>query len=94
MPNAEKPSRPSRRWGSGAPRLLCTRTPGRWDLIQALKRRGPATIDFLAASVGRDLARVRQDAETLVELAIMESGDGRCVSVPWDEIDLREPLAA
>ena len=76
------------------PQMLSTLTPGRWDLIQALKRQGPATIDFLAASVGRDPARVRQDVDALVDLGIMESGDGRYVSVPWDEIDLRVPLAA
>jgi predicted transcriptional regulator len=77
------------------PQLLSTLTPGRWGLIQALKRQGCTSIDALAAAVGRDLDGVAQDVAVLIDLGIVQKvRDGHLVTVPWDEIDLRVPLAA
>ena len=39
--------------------------------------------------------RRRQGLEVLIDLGIVQKdGDGHLVTVPWDEIDLRVPLAA
>jgi predicted transcriptional regulator len=74
--------------------LLSTLTPGRWDLIQCLKRRGPSGIEAFAASVGRDATSVHRDIDALAGLGIVERDQLGRLSVPWDEIDLRIPLAA
>jgi len=74
--------------------LLSTLTPRRWDLIQTLKRSGPTPIDDLAKHVEQDRTPSRADVGTLVDLGILEIDDRQRVFVPWDEIDLRVPLAA
>jgi predicted transcriptional regulator len=74
--------------------MLSTLTPRRWELIQTVKRRGPTPIGDLVEPVEHDQTSSRTDVGTLVDLGILEIDDRQRVFVPWDEIDLRVPLAA
>jgi predicted transcriptional regulator len=74
--------------------MLNTLTPRRWDLIQTVKRSGPTPIGDLDEAGAHDKIPSRTDVETLVDLGILEIDDRQRVVVPWDEIDLRVPLAA
>ncbi|WP_295427007.1 hypothetical protein [uncultured Thiodictyon sp.] len=74
--------------------MLSTLTATRWELIQAVKRRGPTPIADLIDAVEHDGAPGRTDVGALVDLGILEIDERQCVFVPWDEIDLRVPLAA
>ncbi|WP_295579256.1 hypothetical protein [uncultured Lamprocystis sp.] len=74
--------------------MLSTLTPRRWELIQTVKRRGPTPIGELAEPVEQDKIPGCTDVGTLVDLGILEVDDRQRVFVPWDEIDLRVPLAA
>lgn len=74
--------------------LLSTLTPRRWELIQTVKRSGPTPIAELAEPVEHGKPASRTDVGTLVDLGILEIDDRQRVFVPWDEIDLRVPLAA
>lgn len=74
--------------------LLGALTPKRWSLIERLRRDGPMTVYALAKALGRNYKNVHTDVKTLAELGIVErNADGK-VGIPWDEIDLRVPLAA
>ncbi len=74
--------------------MLSTLMPRRWELIQTVKRRGPTPIGELAEPVEQDKIPGCTDVGTLVDLGILEIDDRQRVFVPWDEIDLRVPLAA
>lgn len=73
--------------------LLKTLTPKRWELIQRLKREGPLTLYALAKVLGRDYKNVRLDVKALEDWGIIERDKAGRVLVPWDEIDVRVPLA-
>lgn len=74
--------------------LLNTLTPKRWELIRRLKREGPLTLYALAKVLGRDYKNVRLDVRALEGWGIIERDKAGHVLVPWDEIDVRVPLAA
>ena len=74
--------------------MLSTLTATRWELIQMVKRCGPIPIADLIEAVAPDGAPGRTDVGALVDLGILEIDDRQSVFVPWDEIDLRVPLAA
>lgn len=74
--------------------LLSTLTPRRLELIQTLKRSGPTPIGDLTEPIEDDRTSNRTDVGTLIDLGILEIDDRQRVLVPWDEIDLRVPLAA
>jgi predicted transcriptional regulator len=68
-------------------------TPKRWELVEALKASGPMTIYALAKKLGRHYRNVYKDVAALTKwMAIEKNADG-LVFVPWDEIDVRWPLA-
>ena len=78
--------------------MLAVFTPKRWELIAALRERGPATVAELARRLQRHYKNVHGDVNVLIEwMAIERASDGR-VSVPWSEIvvdmKLPERLAA
>jgi predicted transcriptional regulator len=74
--------------------LLHTLTPKRWELIRRLRQEGPMTLYALAKRLERDYKNVRLDVKTLEEWGIIERDEAERVLVPWDEIDVRVPLAA
>jgi predicted transcriptional regulator len=75
------------------PQLLEVFSLGRWALVTHLSAQGPLTIAELARGLGRDDAEVRSDVAALMEWTVVERGADGQVWVPWDEVDLRMPLA-
>lgn len=74
--------------------LLSTLTPKRWELIRRLRREGPMTLYALAKALERDYKNVRLDVKALEGWGIIERDKEKRVLVPWDEIDVKVPLAA
>jgi predicted transcriptional regulator len=74
--------------------LLGVLTPARWRLIAVLRRKGASRISDLARHLGRNYENVHSDLKALMEFDIVERDANGLVSVPWDEIDVRVPLAA
>ena len=68
-------------------------TPKRWELVEALKAGGPMTIYALAKKLGRHYRNVYKDVAALTEWMTIEKNAEGLVFVPWDEIDVRWPLA-
>jgi predicted transcriptional regulator len=75
------------------PQLLEVFSPRRWTLISYLSAQGPLTLADLARGLGRDESEAQGDVATLLEWTVVERrADGR-LWVPWDEVDMRLPLA-
>ncbi len=74
--------------------LLAVFTPKRWELIECLKKAGPCSIYALAQSVERNYKNVHTDVNALIELDVIRTDEKKKVFIPWDEIDVRWPLAA
>lgn len=74
--------------------LLAVLTPQRWELIRLVRQHGPLPTADLPALTGRAEEPLAQDLALLSELGIIEVYAGDQIRVPWDEIDLRVPLAA
>ncbi|MFO1433230.1 MAG: HTH domain-containing protein [Candidatus Competibacteraceae bacterium] len=74
--------------------LFSTLSPKRLELIEQLKRHGPMTVYALAKRLGRDYKNVYTDVKALEQWSVIERDEQDCVQVPWDEIDLKIPLAA
>lgn len=72
--------------------LLTTLTSRRFELINALKEKGPVSIYALAKHLGRNYSNVHSDIGKLLELGIVEKDAEGRVFVPWDEIDVQLPL--
>jgi predicted transcriptional regulator len=68
-------------------------TPKRWELVETLKAAGPSTIYALAKRLKRHYRNVYRDVSALMEWMVIEKDESGRVSVPWDEIDVRLPLA-
>lgn len=75
------------------PQFVETFTPKRWELIAALKASGPVTIYALAKRLKRHYRNVYKDVKALSEWMVIDKDDTGRVFVPWDEIDVRLPLA-
>lgn len=69
-------------------------TPKRWELISELKKLGAVSIYELAKRLDRHYRNVHQDVALLSEWLVIEKDEHGKVFVPWDEIDVRLPLAA
>lgn len=74
--------------------LLALFTQARWALIERLRQEGPLSVYALAKLLARDYKNVRSDVIALETLGIIERDPENRVLVPWDEIDVRVPLAA
>jgi predicted transcriptional regulator len=73
--------------------VLAVFTPKRLALVAYLREHGPLTVAALARGLGRDYKSVHADVADLMEWTVVERGADGQVWVPWDEIDLRLPLA-
>lgn len=69
-------------------------TPKRWELIAELKKLGAVSIYELAKRLDRHYRNVHQDVALLTEWLVIEKDEQSKIFVPWDEIDVRLPLAA
>jgi len=74
--------------------LFAELTPARLDLINTLRRAGPCSVYALAKTAGRNYSNVHTDVGRLLELGLVERREDETVFVPFDEIDIRLPLAA
>ena len=68
-------------------------TPKRWELIAALRAKGPLSVADLARQLGRNYKNVHTDVQQLIEWMAVERGDDGRVSVPWSDIvvDMKLP---
>jgi predicted transcriptional regulator len=74
--------------------LIEVLTTKRWELLQALRRLGPVSINALAKHLERDYKNVHGDVKTLEELGLIERTAAGRIEVPWDEIEAHMRLAA
>ena len=73
--------------------LFSELTPARIDLIDTLRRVGPCSVYALAKAAGRNYSNVHTDVARLLDLGLVERAEDESVCVPFDEIDIRLPLA-
>lgn len=73
--------------------LFAELTPARIDLIDTLRRVGPCSVYALAKAAGRNYSNVHTDVARLLELGLVERREDETVHVPFDELDIRLPLA-
>lgn len=73
--------------------LFSELTPARFDLIDTLHRLGPSSVYALAKAAGRNYSNVHSDVARLLELGLIERTADDAVSVPFDAVEIRMPLA-
>jgi predicted transcriptional regulator len=74
--------------------LFAELTPARLDLLDTLRRVGPCSIYALAKAAERNYSNVHTDVSRLEELGLIErSDDDGAISVPFDAVEIRVPLA-
>jgi len=76
------------------PTLLKNLTPARWTLLEALKRKGPLSINELARRLERHYKNVHTDVSRLIELGLIERRADQRVAVVWDIVTAEMRLAA
>jgi predicted transcriptional regulator len=76
------------------PTLLKNLTPARWTLLEALKRKGPLSINELARRLERNYKNVHTDVSRLIELGLIERRADQRVVVAWDIVTAEMRLAA
>ncbi len=73
--------------------LFAELTPARLDLLCTLRRVGPCSVYALAKSAERNYSNVHTDVSRLQELGLVERSDDGSVSVPFESVEIRVPLA-
>jgi predicted transcriptional regulator len=73
--------------------LFSMLTPARIDLLDTLRRAGPCSVYALAKQAERNYSNVHSDVAKLEELGLVERSEDETVFVPFEEIDIRLPLA-
>ena len=73
--------------------LFAELTPARVDLLDTLRRVGPCSIYALAKAAERNYSNVHTDVSRLEELGLIERSDDGAISVPFDAVEIRVPLA-
>lgn len=73
--------------------LFADLTPARLDLLDTLRRVGPCSVYALAKTAQRNYSNVHTDVARLAELGLIERGADNSVSVPFDAVEIRVPLA-
>ena len=68
-------------------------TPARLDLLDTLRSIGPASVYALAKAAERNYSNVHTDIARLEELGLVERVEDGSVSVPYDAVEIRVPLA-
>jgi predicted transcriptional regulator len=73
--------------------LFSDLTPARLDLLDTLRSMGPSSMYALAKTANRNYSNVHTDVSRLLELGLMERTEEGLVSVPFEAIEIRFPLA-
>lgn len=68
-------------------------TPARLDLLDTLRRTGACSVYALAKAAERNYSNVHADVARLEELGLIERSEDGAVSVPFDAVEIRFPLA-
>ena len=66
--------------------LFKTLSPKRWGLVEALQKHGPVGVRELARKLGRDVKRVHEDVQRLIEVGLVEKNSEGKILVPFGEI--------
>lgn len=73
--------------------LFSELTPARLDLLDTLRKVGACSVYALAKAADRNYSNVHTDASRLEELGLIERNDDGTISVPYDAVEIRLPLA-
>ncbi len=73
--------------------LFAELTPARLDLLDTLRRIGPCSVYAGAKAAGRNYSNVHADVARLAELGLVERTSDGSVSVPFEAVEIRVPLA-
>jgi predicted transcriptional regulator len=73
--------------------LFSDLTPARIDLLDTLRSIGPSSLYALAKTANRNYSNVHTDVSRLLELGLIERAENGTVSVPFESIEIRFPLA-
>ena len=69
-------------------------TERRWTLLRTLQGQGEMSLRELARRVGRDVKRVHEDVQDLIELGLVERGEGGGVECPYSTVRIDMELRA
>src|SRR4029453_19505170 len=69
-------------------------TERRWALVRALQGQGEISLRELARRVERDVKRVHEDVQELLELGLVERGEGGGVLCPFATVPIDMELRA
>lgn len=72
--------------------LLNVFTAKRWELIEKLQEIGPSSLRGLARALGRDVKRVHEDVDRLIEEGLIERTEEKKIYVPFEEIRFEASL--
>ena len=61
-------------------------TPKRWDMLETLQAKGPMGVRELARALERDVRRVHDDVQILIEAGLIEKDEQGKLVVPFAEI--------
>ena len=73
--------------------LFADLTPARLDLLDTLRRAGACSVYALAKAAERNYSNVHTDVTRLEELGLIERSEDGAISVPFDSVEIRFPLA-
>ena len=73
--------------------LFADLTPARLDLLGTLRRAGPSSVYALAKAAERNYSNVHTDVSRLETLGLIERAEDGMVSVPFEAVEIRFPLA-
>jgi predicted transcriptional regulator len=67
-------------------------TANRWQAIERLQELGPSSLRGLARALGRDVKRVHEDVDKLIEEGLIERAADKKIYVPFEEIRFEASL--
>lgn len=67
-------------------------TAKRWEIVQLLQELGPSSLRGLARALGRDVKRVHEDVDVLIEENMIERTEDKKIYVPFEEIRFEASL--
>ena len=69
-------------------------TERRWNLVRALQGQGVLAVRELARRVERDVKRVHEDVQVLIELGLVERAESGAIVCPFAEVHIDMHLTA
>ena len=74
--------------------LVSVLTPKRFELLRALRQRGPLSVRALSKELERDYKNVHKDVAELEAVDLIQRDEEGLVIAPWDVIDAHVRLVA